>query len=130
MRPMQWEGAGLAMPLFGRKKATFSMGKLNPDLFLAIHSTLVASEAEVTTEDEVASGIANAIFNTGTTYLERVGDGRALREFDARFGDRSKTDRDVADAMVEWLLAYSPSIDGLLCTLINRLSDVLGKPAP
>jgi len=123
------------MPLFGRDRAVSAAPRvartiptLNPDFFRKIHESLLRNGG-TDSQADIAAGVANAIFNTGATYLDRVGDRRGERDFAARFDGRSPTDPGAADAMIDWLLAHDPGTQEFLTTLIGRLSDVLSRPA-
>lgn len=117
--------------MFGHKKSlgvTRSIPTLNPDYYIEIHRAITANGG-TDTVTEVAAGVANAMYNTGMTYFEKLGDRRARRSFETRFETRARGDVTVADSVIDFLLAYDPSTEEFIRTLLGRLREVLGKPA-
>jgi hypothetical protein len=127
------------MGLFGKKTppaqptrpASRTILTLEPDYFESIRQRLAAAGGSLTST-QIAAGVGNAVYNTGSSYLERTYATRAAREFEALYGDRSQEDRTAADRMIDFLVTQNPSIQagegGFLGSLLTRLSDVLSKP--
>lgn len=127
------------MGLFGKKTAATQPSRpasrtiptLDPDYFESIHQRLIANGGSLSST-AIAAGVGNAIYNTGSSYLEKTYATRAARDFEALYGDRSQNDRTAADRMIDFLITQDPTIqsgDGaFLATLLTRLNDVLSKP--
>lgn len=121
------------MAVFGRDRkqpahSTRDIPTLNPGFYRSVHKALLRNGGS-DSEGEIAAGVANAIFNTGRNYLDRVDDRRGLRDFEDRFGFRDAGDRDSADEMLDWLIGRDPGTQDFLGTLLGRLQDVLSRPA-
>lgn len=113
------------------RPASRTISTLDPEYFESIRQRLVAAGGSLTST-QIAAGVANAIYNTGSSYLERTSATRAARDFEALYGARSQQDRTAADRMIDFLVSQNPSLQsgegGFLGTLLTRLSDVLSKP--
>lgn len=128
------------MGIFGKKQppvqpprpANRTISTLEPEYFESIHTRLIANGGS-DSSTEIAYGVGNAIFNTGSNYLEKTHASKALRDFEALYGDRSPEDRSAADRMIDFLVTHDSSIQvgesGFLTTLLGRLDDVLSRPA-
>jgi len=128
------------MSIFGKKQlpiqppcpASRTIPKLEPGYFESIYSRLIANGGSGTST-EIAYGVGNAIFNTGSNYLQQTNASKALRDFETLFGDRTPRDREAADRMVDFLVTHDKAIQagesGWLGTLVKRLDDVLSRPA-
>jgi hypothetical protein len=97
------------MGLFSKKASRRSIPLLEPDYFEEIHERLRANGGSLTST-QIAESVANALYNTGSSYLARIDDVRGSREFEARFGERSPVDRHVPDDIVDFLVARNPAI--------------------
>jgi hypothetical protein len=125
--------------LFGKKAAptqpprpaSRTIPTLDPDYFESIHQRLIANGGSLNSTT-ISAGVGNAIYNTGSSYLEKAYATRAARDFEELYGDRSQNDRTAADRMIDFLVTYDPTIQsgegGFLGTLLSRLRDVLSKP--
>jgi hypothetical protein len=105
---------------------------MEPEYFESIHTRLGANGGS-DSSTEIAYGVGNAIFNTGSNHLEKTYAAKALRDFEALYGDRSPQDRSAADRMIDFLVTHGSSVQvgegGFLTTLLGRLNDVLSLPA-
>ena len=110
---------------FLKKRPARTIPQLNPDFYTSIRTRLAAGGGEAT-QDEVGEAVRNAVYNTSMQYHDRVGDQRAMAEFDRQFGDRF--DAAAADDMIDWMVALDPGTDEFLGTLVGRLDDVLSRP--
>lgn len=128
------------MGIFGKKTpptqpprpATRTIPQLDPDFFESIQSRLAANGGSESV-DNIAFGVGNAIFNTGSKYLQQTYANKQLKDFVALYDDRVPQDRSAADRMVDFLVTYEPTIQsgeaGWLGTLLGKLDDVLSRPA-
>ncbi len=128
------------MGLFGSRKppsqpprpSTRTIPTLEPEYFESIHSRLVRNGGS-DSSTEIAHGVGNAIFNMGLKYLRGTYDSKSARDFETLYGQCGPTDRAAADRMIDFLVTQDPSIQsgqgGWLGTLVQRLNDVLSRPA-
>lgn len=128
------------MGLFGKKlppvqpsrPASRTIPTLEPDFFESIHRRLVANGGSDSSTN-IAFGVGNAIFNTGSNYLQKTFASKALKDFEALYGDRAPDDRGAADRMIDFLVTHDSSVQsgegGWLGTIVTRLDDVLSRPA-
>ncbi len=128
------------MPLFAKKQPPMqpqrpqyrTIPTLEPDYFESIHRRLIANGGS-DSATEIAYGVGNAIYNTGSDFLRKVYASRALHDFETLYGHRSSTDRTAADRMIDFLLTHDRNLQsaesGFLTTLLRRLDDVLSRPA-
>lgn len=122
--------------MFGRRRDRASTGggavrtieQLNPAYYERVQQRLRLWSAPDDSLAGVATSTANAIFNVGMSYFDRMGDQRAARAFDERFGNRAAGDMSAADQMIDYLAAYDASTQEFLTTLLGRLEDVAGRP--
>src|SRR4051794_25499396 len=97
---------------FGKKRVTpqvparpnsRTIPQLDPGFFTDIHNRLIRNGG-TDSEQEIAAGVANAIFNVGSRTLTELNDRRAVRDFNALFEDRSADSPGAADDMIDWLI--------------------------
>jgi hypothetical protein len=105
-----------------RKARTFSIAESLP------RSVAERYEPHERSRDSACGAVGNAVFNTGSRYLKRLGERPAQNEFENLFSVRDPGDRDVADRMIDWLIVYDASTEEFLTTLVGRLQDVLSRP--
>jgi len=124
-------GGKKQLPVQPARPASRTLPALEPNYFESIHSRLIANGGSGTSTD-IAFGVGNAIFNAGSNFLQKTHASKALREFEALFGDRTPQDRQAADRMIDFLVTHDASVQagegGWVGTLVTRLDDVLSRP--
>ena len=119
-------------PVQPPRPASRTIPTLEPDFFESIHARLIANGGSDSSTD-IAFGVSNAIFNTGSNYLQKTYASKTLKDFEALFADRTPQDRTAADRMIDFLVTHDASVQsgegGWLGTILTRLEDVLSRPA-
>lgn len=120
-----------AAPVQPPRPASRTIPTLEPTYFDSIHSRLIANGGSLSSTT-IAAGVSNAIYNTGSSFLEKTGATRAANGFETLYVDRRLDDRTAADRMIDFLVTESPMIQsgegGFLAALLARLEDVLSRP--
>lgn len=117
--------------MFGNRKskrATPSIPVLYPGFFKDIHDRLAANGGSET-EEMIGFGIGNAIFNVAMGRYQESNDMRRGQAFLQRFEDREPSQHTAADDMIAYLVREDPRNAEWISTLLERLSDVLSRPA-
>lgn len=114
------------MGLFSRKPV--EVEKLNPDYYLDIQRTLQSNGGDETFEG-LAMYFANLLFNYFGPILERKNRRQAM-EYEAAFQDRDRSDPEVPDQMIAWLLERDRSLKSEIDSMIVRYRNMASEPPP